>query len=45
MIPHVKNIMRKIGDDLREEALLIEDEQGKQTILIFESLQGLPEGH
>ncbi len=45
MIPHVKNIMRKIGDDLREEALLIEDEEGKQTILTFESLQGLPAGH
>ena len=45
MIPHVKSIMRKIGDDLREEALLIEDEQGRQTILTFESLQGLTEGH
>jgi hypothetical protein len=33
--------MRKIGDDLREEALLIEDEEGTKTILHFETLPEL----
>jgi hypothetical protein len=41
MIPRVKNIMRKIGVDLREEALLIEDEEGIKTILHFETLPAL----
>lgn len=41
MIPRVKNIMRKMGDDLREEALLIEDEEGNKTILHFETLPQL----
>jgi hypothetical protein len=37
-IPRVRNIMTKIGTDLREEALLIEDEDGTKTILTFEPL-------
>lgn len=41
MINRVKNIMRKIGVDLREEALLIEDEEGTKTILHFETLPEL----
>ena len=41
MIPRVKNIMRKMGNDLREEALLIEDEEGNKTILHFETLPQL----
>jgi uncharacterized protein DUF5335 len=40
-IPRVRNIMRKIGLDLREEALLIEDEEGTKTILHFETLPEL----
>jgi hypothetical protein len=35
-IPRVRNIMTKMGADLREEALLIEDEEGTKTILRFE---------
>jgi hypothetical protein len=30
-----------MGDDLREEALLIEDEEGTMTILVFETLPEL----
>jgi uncharacterized protein DUF5335 len=41
MISRVKQIMRKIGTDLREEALLIEDEEGTKTILHFETLPEL----
>ena len=41
MITRVRNIMRKIGVDLREEALLIEDEEGTKTILHFEALPEL----
>jgi hypothetical protein len=41
MIPHVRNIMRKIGVDLREEALMIEDEEGTKTILHFQTLPEL----
>jgi len=41
MITRVRNIMRKIGVDLREEALLIEDEKGTKTILHFETLPEL----
>ena len=41
MINRVRNIMRKIGVDLREEALLIEDEEGTKTILHFETLPEL----
>ena len=41
MITRVRNIMRKIGVDLREEALLIEDEEGTKTILHFETLPEL----
>jgi hypothetical protein len=37
-IPRVRNIMTKMGTDLREEALLIEDEEGTKTILRFEPL-------
>jgi hypothetical protein len=37
-IPRVRNIMTKMGADLREEALLIEDEEGTKTILRFEPL-------
>jgi hypothetical protein len=33
--------MRKIGEDSREQALLIEDEEGQQTILQFEELPEL----
>jgi|SRR5437867_2645081 hypothetical protein len=40
-IPGVRSIMRKIGDDLREEALLIEDEDGMKTLLRFEPLPEL----
>ena len=41
MIPRVRQIMRQIGDDLREQSLLIEDGEGNQTILIFEKLAEL----
>jgi hypothetical protein len=40
-IPRVRNIMTKMGTDLREEALLIEDEEGTKTILRFEPLPEL----
>jgi hypothetical protein len=40
-VSRVRNIMRKIGLDLREEALLIEDEDGTKTILHFETLPEL----
>lgn len=40
-ISRVRSIMRKIGDDSREEALLIEDEEGTKTILHFEPLPEL----
>jgi len=42
-IPRVRSIMTKMGDDLREEALMIEDEGGTRTILIFETLPELQE--
>ena len=32
-IPRVQSIMTKMGADLREEAMLIEDEEGTKTIL------------
>jgi hypothetical protein len=41
MISRVKSIMRKTGVDLREEALMIEDEDGTKTILHFETLPEL----
>jgi hypothetical protein len=41
MIPRVRSIMIKMGADLREEALLIEDEAGTKTILLFETLPEL----
>jgi uncharacterized protein DUF5335 len=41
MIPRVRQIMRHIGEDLREQSLLIEDGEGNQTILIFEKLAEL----
>ncbi|HEV7796672.1 MAG TPA: DUF5335 family protein [Pyrinomonadaceae bacterium] len=41
MIPRVRSIMSKMGVDLREEALLIEDEDGTKTILLFETLPEL----
>ncbi len=41
VIGRVKNIMTKMGADLREEALLIEDEDGTKTILHFETLPEL----
>jgi len=41
MIPRVRSIMAKMGLDLREEALLIEDEEGTKTILHFETLPEL----
>lgn len=41
MVPRVRSIMRKIGDDLREEALMIEDEDGTKTILVFKTLPEL----
>ena len=41
MISRVRSIMRKIGVDLREEALMIEDEDGTKTILHFENLPEL----
>ena len=40
-ISRVRSIMRKVGVDLREEALLIEDEDGTKTILLFETLPEL----
>jgi hypothetical protein len=40
-IPRVRSIMTKMGVDLREEALLIEDEEGTKTILLFEALPEL----
>ena len=40
-VPRVRNIMRKVGVDLREEALLIEDEDGTKTLLQFETLPEL----
>jgi len=41
MIGRVRSIMIKMGADLREEALLIEDEEGTKTILHFETLPEL----
>jgi hypothetical protein len=41
MIVRVRSIMTKIGVDLREEALLIEDEDGTKTILLFQALPEL----
>jgi hypothetical protein len=41
MVSRVRSIMSKMGADLREEALLIEDEDGTKTILHFESLPEL----
>jgi hypothetical protein len=41
MIVRVRSIMAKIGVDLREEALLIEDEEGTKTILLFQTLPEL----
>jgi len=41
MIVRVCSIMAKIGVDLREEALLIEDQEGTKTILLFENLPEL----
>jgi hypothetical protein len=41
MIVRVRSIMAKIGVDLREEALLIEDQEGTKTILLFETLPEL----
>jgi hypothetical protein len=41
MIPRVRSIMTKMGADLREEALLIEDGEGTKTILHFETLPEL----
>jgi len=41
MIGRVKSIMTKMGPDLREEALMIEDEEGTKTILHFETLPEL----
>ena len=41
MVSRVRSIMRKIGTDLREEALLLEDEEGTKTILHFEALPEL----
>jgi hypothetical protein len=40
-ISRVKSIMRKIGTDLREDAIMIEDENGTKTILLFETLPEL----
>jgi hypothetical protein len=41
MVSRVRSIMSKMGADLREDALLIEDEDGTKTILHFESLPEL----
>jgi hypothetical protein len=41
MIPSVRSIMTKMGVDLREEALMIEDQEGTKTILVFEALPEL----
>lgn len=41
MVSRVRSIMRKMGTDLREEALLLEDEEGTKTILHFEELPEL----
>lgn len=40
-ISRVRSIMRKVGVDLREEALLIEDAEGTKTLLLFETLPEL----
>ncbi len=40
---HVRSIMTKVGVDLREEALLIADEEGNKTILLFDELPELAE--
>jgi len=40
-IPRVQSIMTKMGADLREEAMLIEDQEGTKTILKFETLPEL----
>ncbi len=41
VVGRVGSIMTKMGADLREEALLIEDEDGTKTILHFETLPEL----
>lgn len=40
-VTRVRSIMSKAGVDLREEALLIEDEKGTKVILSFEMLSAL----
>jgi len=40
-ISRVNSIMRKVGVDLREEALLIVDQDGVETLLLFETLPEL----
>jgi hypothetical protein len=40
-ITRVRSIMTKMGDDLREEAVMIEGEDGTRTILHFETLPEL----
>src|SRR5882672_2353589 len=38
LVSRVRSITTKMGVDLREEALLIEDEEGTKTILSFQTL-------
>ena len=38
VVSRVRSITTKMGVDLREEALLIEDEEGTKTILSFQTL-------
>jgi hypothetical protein len=40
-ISRVRSIIRKVGVDVREDALLIEDEDGIKTLLVFETLPEL----
>jgi hypothetical protein len=42
-VPQVRRIVAKFGPDAREDALEIESEDGARTLLIFETLQELPE--
>ena len=43
-ITRVQSIMTRMGADLREDALQIEDEEGTKTILLFQALPELDAG-
>lgn len=44
-VPHVERIMRRLGDDAREDAIEFESSDGEKTLLIFEHPSQLPPSH